>query len=99
MSDEHYNPFAFTRPGEYTLTRENVGIPYAIVVVRTRANVQDPEDIAAANAIQEKLQIKQENKGSYIASHQWNQEEILKMRAKYQKIAKEEKVRPRPLLW
>lgn len=94
ISEEHYNPFAFVEPGEYELTKENVGTPYAIVVVRTQTNVTDAKDVAAANALQEKLAIKQKNKGSYKASHQWNQDEILKMRAKYQKIAKDEKVSP-----
>jgi hypothetical protein len=94
ISEEHHNPFAFVKPGEYTLTRENVGTPYAIVVVRTQANVLDPKDVAAANALQEKLSVKQKNKGSYKASHQWDRDEILKMRTKYQQIAKNEKVSP-----
>ena len=94
MSEEHYNPFAFVSPGEYTLTEENVGTPYAIVVVRTQANLQDPEDVAAANALQEKLAIKQDHRGTYKASHQWNMDEIMAMRTKYQKIAKEEKISP-----
>lgn len=92
MSEEHYNPFAFTTPGEHILTRENVGSPYAIVVVRTQANVEDPADVATANKLQQKLSLKQKHKGHYKASHTWDQAEILKMREKYQQIAKDEKI-------
>jgi len=92
ISEEHYNPFAFDKPGEYTLTEENVGTPYAIVVIRTQANVEDPQDMAAANALQDKLAIKQKNRGTYKASHQWDMDEILKMRAKYQQIQKDKDI-------
>jgi hypothetical protein len=94
ISEEHFNPFAYTEPGEYTLTAENVGTPYAIVVVRTQANVTDPEDVLAANAIQETLEIRQEKKGTYVASHQWDMESLKAIRTKYQGIAKNEKISP-----
>ena len=94
ISEEHYNPFAFNEPGEYTLTAENVGTPYAIVVVRTQANVTDPKDVLAANKIQETLEIRQEKKGTYLASHQWDMESLKAMRTKYQQIAKNEKISP-----
>ncbi len=94
MSEEHYNPFALTKPGEYELTEENVGTKYCIIVVRTQANVRDPKDLAAAIAVQKKIAVKQKSKGSYTASHQWDKDEILKMREKYQKIAKDEKISP-----
>ncbi len=94
ISEEHYNPFAYTEPGEYTLTAENVGTPYAIVVVRTQANVTDPEDVLAANKIQETLEIRQEKRGTYVASHQWDMESLEAIRTKYQEIAKNEKISP-----
>jgi hypothetical protein len=94
ISEEHYNPFAFIKPGEYLLTKENVGSDYAIVVVRTQVNVTDPEDVLAANKIQETLEIKQEKKGNYVASHQWDMESLKAIRTKYQEIAKNEKISP-----
>lgn len=94
ISEEHYNPFAFVEPGEYELTKENVGSDSCIIVVRTQANVRDPKDLAAAIELQQKLSVKQKSKGSYKQSHQWDMDEILKMRAKYQKIAKEEAISP-----
>ena len=94
ISEEHYNPFAFIEPGEYTLTKENVGTPYAIVVVRTQANVTDPTDVVLVNKAQETLEIKQEKQGTYVASHQWDMESLKAMRTKYQEIAKNEKISP-----
>jgi hypothetical protein len=94
ISEEHYNPFAFNEPGEYELTAENVGTPYAIVVVRTQANMSDSADVAEANKIQETLDIKQAKRGTYVASHKWDMDELKAMRTKYQTIAKEEKISP-----
>ncbi len=94
ISEEHYNPFAFIIPGEYLLTKENVGTDYAIVVVRTQVNVTDPEDVLAANKIQETLEIRQEKRGTYVASHQWDLESLKAIRTKYQEIAKNEKISP-----
>jgi len=94
ISEEHYNPFAYTEPGEYTLTAENVGTPYAIVVVRTQANVTDAADVVLVNKAQETLEIRQAEKGTYVASHQWDMESLEAMRMKYQAIAKNEKISP-----
>ena len=94
ISEEHFNPFAYTEPGEYTLTEENVGTPYAIAVVRTQANVTDAADVALVNKAQETLEIKQEKNGTYVASHQWDMESLEAIRTKYQGIAKDEKISP-----
>ena len=89
ISEEHYNPFAFDKAGEYTLTKESVGTPYTIIVFRTQANVEDPKDMAEARKAQDGLQIKQKSKGSYVVSNKWNPAEVLEMRKHYQKIQKD----------
>ena len=89
ISEEHYNPFAFDKPGEYTLTKESVGTPYAIIVFRTQANVEDPKDMEAAHKAQDGFAVKQKSKGTYVASNKWDSAEILKMRKHYQAIQKE----------
>jgi len=89
ISEEHYNPFAFDKPGEYILTKENVGTPYAIVVFRTQANVEDPKDMEAAHKAQDGLAVKQKSKGTYVASNKWDAAEILKTRKHFQAIQKE----------
>jgi hypothetical protein len=57
--------------------------------------VEDAKDMAEANALQEKLELHQKNRGSYKASNSWNMDEILKIRAKYQKITKDKKTHNR----
>ncbi len=89
ISEEHYNPFAFDKPGDYTLTKENVGTPYAIVVFRTQANVEDPEDMKAAHKAQDGLKVEQKNGGEYKASNNWDMAEIIKMRKHFQQIQKD----------
>jgi len=89
VSEEHYNPFAFDKPGEYTLTEENVGTPYAIVIFRTQANVEDPKDMEAAHTAQDGLKIIQKGPGEFKASNNWDMEEILKMRQHYQQVQRD----------
>ena len=86
ISEEHYNPGAFNKPGEHKITKEWVGTRYVVIVMRTQVNVNDPEDIKKANALQDKLELTQKKKGSYVPSHNWDMDEILAMRAKYMEI-------------
>ena len=90
ITDEHYNPMAFVKPGAYTLSRENVGRRYAMVGIRTQVNVMDPDDLAVVHALQDHLKIEQVDRGSFEPSGNWDMEEVLAMRAKYQRIGKEE---------
>jgi hypothetical protein len=90
ITDEHYNPMAFVEPGTYTLTQENVGRRYAVIAMRTQVNVMDPDDLGVVHAIQDQLKIEQKETGSFTPSGNWDMEEVLAMRAKYQKIAQDE---------
>ena len=92
ISEEHYNPFAFDKPGEYELTEENVGTKYAMVVFRTQANIEDPEDMKASDLAMDGLKVTQKDRGEYKASHKWDKDDILTWRAKYQKIQKEKNI-------
>jgi hypothetical protein len=86
ISEDHYNPIAFTEPGQHRLTKDFVGTRYAMIVMRTQVNVKDPSDLEKVKALQDKLQLTQNDKGSYVASNNWDMAEILKMRAKYMEI-------------
>jgi len=90
ITDEHYNPMAFVKPGAYSLTQENVGRRYATIVVRTQVNVADPADMAIVHALQDQLKLEQKDRGAYVPSKTWDMEEILAMRAKYARIGEEE---------
>ena len=55
INEDHYNPQVFYDPGTYTLTREDVGSRYVMVGVRILADPNDPDDLAQANALQDRV--------------------------------------------
>ena len=90
ITDEHYNPMAFVKPGTHVLTQENVGRRYAMIAVRTQVNVADPADLAIVHVLQNQLKLEQKAKGTFVPSGNWSMEEVLAMRARYQEIGKKE---------
>lgn len=89
ITEEHYNPFAFTTPGEHLLTQENTGSRHVLVIMRTQANMADPNDLAAAHQLQDLLEIRQADPGDYVPSHRWDMDEMLAMRRKFQALVEE----------
>ena len=89
ITEEHFNPMSLSKAGTYTITQEEMGSRYIMIVVRTQANVENPKDMAIANVLQKKLEIHQKDKGSYKASDSWNMNEIMAMRTKYQNIVQD----------
>jgi hypothetical protein len=51
--------------GTFTLTREKVGTRYVIVLLRTFADPNDPADLKAANALQDRVQVQQAAVGTF----------------------------------
>jgi hypothetical protein len=51
--------------GEFTLTQEVIGTRYVIVGFRTFVDASDPQDIKAANALQDKIKVTQVNAGAF----------------------------------
>jgi hypothetical protein len=51
--------------GTFTLTREKVGTRYVIVLLRTFADPNDPADLKAANALQDRVQVQQAAAGTF----------------------------------
>lgn len=92
VTEEHYNPMAFTEPGTYRITEEMTGSRYVLVVIRTQVNMKDENDMKIVTELQKQLKIEQSDRGSYEASHKWNMDEILAMRQKYIDIANEKKI-------
>ena len=90
ITDEHYNPMAFVKPGIYTLTQENVGRRYAMIAIRTQVNTADPADMTITHELQDQLKLEQKDRGSYTHTNNWDMDEVLAMRAKYAEIGKQE---------
>lgn len=57
IDEDHYSPFVFEKPGEYTLTEKNVGTRYACVLIRTFVDPNSPEDMKTVHALQDKVKL------------------------------------------
>lgn len=51
--------------GEFTFSQEQIGTRYVTVVFRTFADPNDPEDVKAANALQDQIGFRQSAPGSF----------------------------------
>ena len=89
--------FVEKEPGDYELTEEAVGSRLAVVAFRTGVNIQDPADVAKAQALQAKLSVRQEQKGEFIQPNQWNKEQMLAIRDEYNKERNEKGVKSEDL--
>jgi hypothetical protein len=89
MTEEHYNPMVMVKAGTYTLTQKDMGSRYVVMVIRTQANTESAEDLAAANAIQDGISLSQKDKGIYAPQYRWNKDEVIAMRTHFQDLAKD----------
>lgn len=59
IDEDHYSRPVVYAPGAYTFTRDEVGTRYVFLAIRTLVNPTDPADIRAANALQDRIDVKQ----------------------------------------
>jgi hypothetical protein len=59
VDEDHYNPPVVYAPGSYTFSKDKIGTRYIMAAVRTLANANDPADVKAANALQDRIEIRQ----------------------------------------
>jgi hypothetical protein len=64
VSQDHYMPVLKHGPGEVRLTLDSVGTRYAMVLIRTFLDPNDPADVKAAHALQDAIKITQASSGS-----------------------------------
>ncbi len=57
VNQDHYINRIYHKGGTYKLTTKEFGTPFVIVVARTLANPVDPEDVKAANALQDRMKV------------------------------------------
>ena len=65
--------------GEFTFTQEEMGTRYMIAIFRTFVDSNDPADIKAANALQDKIVVKQVHPGSFEIP-EWDEASLKKVR-------------------
>lgn len=79
INEEHSMLPAVHEDGTFTIPPSLVGTRYLIVVIRTFVNPNDPEDVKAANALQDQLQIIQPDKGTFEIPD-WEPESLARVR-------------------
>ncbi len=79
INQDHYIVYDTTRPGAYRLNMENVGTRYVHVNVRTLVNPDEPADVKAANALQDKVTVSQESPG-VLDVPDWDQDRLAELR-------------------
>lgn len=65
--------------GKFTFTKEQIGSRYMIVLFRTFMDANDPADIKAANALQDKIAVRQKNPGKFEIP-EWDEASLKKVR-------------------
>ena len=83
VDDEHWIPLISDKPGRYALTKESMGSRYVFAFVRTQVNMQDPEDLKKAAAVQDQIKLEQSEKGAFVVGHKYDMNQILALRADY----------------
>ena len=74
INQDHYM-FVESKPGDYELTQDSVGTRFAIIIVRTFADVTDPADIAAAHKAQDGIKVSGGGSGPFEAPD-WDQKQL-----------------------
>jgi len=74
VNQDHYM-FAISKSGRHELTEEMVGSRYAALTVRLFVDANNSEDIAAANALQDKMKIVGGGTGT-LDLPDWDQEQL-----------------------
>lgn len=72
--------------GRFFITKEKVGTRYAIVIIRTFMDANNPEDIKMANELQNQLQVIQNNPGTFEVP-EWDEVSLKETREKINALA------------
>ena len=59
ISQDHYTTEVAYGPGTFTYDKDKVGTRYAYVIIRTLADPGNPQDVTAANAMQDAIKVAQ----------------------------------------
>jgi len=79
ISQDEYNPVLKNGGGEVTLSIDSVGTRYVLVLFRTFADPDSPEDMKKAHALQDAIQIKQASAGK-LELPDWDEASLVETR-------------------
>lgn len=86
VDQDHYNPVLKHGGGEVNLTLDSVGTRYVLVLFRTFADPNDPDDMRAAHALQDAIEIRQASPGT-LELPDWDQASLLETRQQINALA------------
>ena len=79
--------YAEIKPGRYTLNQKSVGSRYAYVIFRTFIDANDPQDVKAANKLQDQIKVEGGGNGPLKVPN-WNEKQLLTARDALNTLAK-----------
>lgn len=79
VNEAHFAKLTVYEPGEYKLTKEEMGSRYVAVIVRTLVDAEYPDDLAEAHRAQDGLRVRQKTKGRFEVPN-WDPVALGKMR-------------------
>lgn len=85
INQDHYI-FGEAEPGTYELTQESVGTRFAYLLFRTFVDVTDPDDVAAAHAAQDAIEVSGGGAGPFEAP-EWDTTQLEKARTALSRLA------------
>jgi para-nitrobenzyl esterase len=65
VSQDHFTTEVVYAPGRFTYTRDRVGTRYMVLIIRTLVDPENPEDVKAANQLQDAIEVDQARAGSF----------------------------------
>jgi hypothetical protein len=66
VNQDHYINRVFHQAGEYELTTEEFDTPYVLVAARTLVDPANPADVAAVNALQDRLGVRARSEAQFV---------------------------------
>ena len=79
INQDHSMPITELGSGEFEITEAEIGSRYVFAAFRTFVDAGDPADVKAANALQDKIQIRQDDPGSFEIPD-WDEASLKKLR-------------------
>lgn len=86
ISQDHFMPVLKHGDGDVTLSLDSVGTRYAVALFRTFADPNDPDDMQAAHALQDRIQVKQASAGK-LELPDWDEDSLVATRKKINALA------------
>lgn len=86
IDEDEYNPVLKNGSGEVTLSIDTIGTRYAMALVRTFADPNDPEDMKKAHALQGAIVVKQASPGK-LELPDWDEASLVETRKQLNQLA------------